>query len=260
MPNQENGSTLLSVRSVGHSFGGVRALSGCSLDVFGGEICGLVGPNGAGKSTLISCVGGALIPDEGEITFQGQSITRLTPSKRFRLGIARSFQLSQEWAKMTVLENVLVAQPEGPLTGLFGALFYRRLIAEAERALVEKAMEILDVFELSRLRNSYASELSGGQKRLLELARIWMANPTIALLDEPMAGVNPVLKARIGTHLQAMREQGITFVLVEHDLQTVARLCDRVIVMAEGTVLASGTFQQIQQNESVVKAYLGVAK
>ena len=251
---------MLSIRHVGHSFGGVRALRDCSLDVFEGEICGLIGPNGAGKSTLISCVGGALIPDEGEIVFDGASVTRLVPSRRFGVGIARSFQLSQEWSKMTVLENVLVAQPEGPLTGLFGALFLRRRLVDAERSLVRKAMEILELFDLFRLRNSYASELSGGQKRLLELARIWMANPRIALLDEPMAGVNPALKARIGGHLQEMRQRGITFVLVEHDLPTVARLCDRVIVMAEGSVLASGTFKEIQQNDSVVKAYLGVTR
>jgi ABC-type branched-subunit amino acid transport system ATPase component len=260
MADARHGTAMLSVRDVGHSFGGVRALQGCSLDVFEGEICGLIGPNGAGKSTLISCVGGALVPDEGDITFQGQAITGLAPSQRFKLGVARSFQLSQEWPKMTVLENVLVAQPEDQLTGLFGALFLRRRIAEAERALVHRAMEILELFDLYRLRNAYASELSGGQKRLLELARIWMADPKIALLDEPMAGVNPALKSRIATHLKEMREHGITFVLVEHDLRTVAQLCDRVIVMAEGTVLASGTFQQIQQNESVVNAYLGVAR
>lgn len=257
MPSQLNGEPIISVRKVALSFGGVQALRNCSLDFVRGEICGLVGPNGAGKSTLIAVIGGDLVPDTGEILFGPDPITNQPPYKRFKLGIARSFQLSQEWYTLTVLENVLVSQPESTLTGLFGALFYRKRIARAERDLVIRAREILEMFELDRLRNSYASDLSGGQKRLLELARIAMARPKIALLDEPMAGVNPVLKAKIVTYLQQMRRDGITFVLVEHDLPTVSRLCDRVIVMAEGTVLASGTFEEIQQNEAVVRAYLG---
>ncbi len=250
---------LLRIRDVHRNFGGLQALTGCTLDVFPGEICALVGPNGAGKSTLVSCVAGSLPVTSGKIFFEDRDVTRLMTHQRARLGLIRTFQLSQEWPALTVLENVLVAAADQEGETLWSALFSRRRLHAREREIVAQAREILSVFGLDHMRDDLAGTLSGGQKRLLELARVAMSRARLAFLDEPMAGINPSLRDRIIQRIRDLRAQGVTFVVIEHDLGIVGELCERVIVLAGGAVIAEGSLAELRQNAQVVEAYLGVA-
>lgn len=252
-------SPLLRVRDVHRNFGGLQALTGCTLDVFPGEICALVGPNGAGKSTLVSCVAGSLPVTSGQIFLDDKDVTRMPTYERARLGLVRTFQLSQEWPGMTVLENVLVAAADQEGETLWSALVNRRRLHAREREIVAKAREILAVFGLDHMRDDLAGTLSGGQKRLLELARVAMSRARIAFLDEPMAGINPSLRDRIIQRIRDLRTQGVTFVVIEHNLGIVGELCERVVVLAGGAVIAEGTLEELRQNTQVVEAYLGVA-
>ncbi|HLJ68024.1 MAG TPA: ABC transporter ATP-binding protein [Chloroflexota bacterium] len=248
---------ILSVQDVRHAFGGVQAVNGCSLQVPAGSITALIGPNGAGKTTLVNLVTGMMRLQGGSVEYAGQNISHWAPDRVARAGLLRTFQLSREFTKLTVLENLLVAATGQIDESLFGALFRRRSVQKQERALVEKARLLLSIFSLDDLRDEWAENLSGGQKRLLELARAVMAEPRMLILDEPMAGVNPALMTRLEEHIRDLRRQGITFLIVEHNLHVVERLCDLVIVMAEGKTLAAGAMSEHRANPEVVRAYLG---
>lgn len=248
---------LLEVSDAVYSFGGVRAVDGCSLMVNQGSITALVGPNGAGKSTLVSLVGGERQCQSGKIVFDGRDITTFPPHEMSGVGLIRTFQLSRQFSNLTVIENLLVAAGRRKGEHLWPAIIGRRGWRREEEALVARADIILNDFELAGVRNSYANDLSGGQKRLLELARGVMAQPKLLLLDEPLAGVNPSLVNELCDRIRALREHGVTFLLIEHNLEAVEQLCDHVVVMALGRTIAAGTLATLRTNDAVVNAYLG---
>jgi len=246
----------LRVTGVSRSFGGVHAVDGCSFTVRRGTITGLIGPNGAGKSTMLNLLAGALQPDQGSIRFFGGEIARLPSFQIARLGMARTFQLSSEFARMTVLENLMVAPLNQRGDSVWAALLGPRVWKREEHEHVASAWSLLQRFNLVHLAHEYAGNLSGGQKRLLELARALHMKPRLLLLDEPMAGVNPALISQLTDYIAALKSEGLTVVMVEHEMGTVERLCDPVIVMAQGRVLAEGSMAEIRANEAVVTAYL----
>lgn len=247
---------ILEVFGLMRSFGGVHAVNGVSFGVQRGKITGLIGPNGAGKSTLLSLVAGTDRPDAGTISYQGTDISNLPAHRRAEAGMIRTFQISSEFGHMSVLENMLVGA-SGQRGGTFlGALRGRRYWGKNQAELVERARGLLARFGIAHSENMYAADLSGGQKRLLEIARSLMTNPTVLLLDEPFAGVNPSLARSVEQHLLALREEGLTMLMVEHELGAVDRCTDSVIVMTEGSVLARGTMAEIRQRQEVVHAYL----
>jgi neutral amino acid transport system ATP-binding protein len=252
----EPGRPLLMVRDLYRQFGGVRAVNGASFEVPNGRITGLIGPNGAGKSTVLNVIAGAIKPSSGEISYREQDITGLPSYKLARRGIIRTFQLSSEFAALTVLENLLVAAPAQRGEALWQAALGKRYWRPQERAMVERARELLVRFDMSAKEDEYAGNLSGGQKRLLELMRGLMAGPALLLLDEPMAGVNPSLARRIEQHLLDLCDEGLTMFMIEHELAVVERLCDPVIVMAQGRVIAQGTMAEVRADREVLDAYL----
>lgn len=248
---------ILQVDHVTHAFGGVKAIDDCSFVVPAGQITALIGPNGAGKSTLVNVVSGFYVPHEGHVQFAGQDITKWPSHRRGGNGLIRTFQISRGYGGLTVLENLMVP-PQGQAgEQLLNAIFRPKLVAEQERANVTKALELLNTFGLYAKRDDYARNLSGGQKRLLEMARALMAEPRLLLLDEPMAGVNPALAEQLAQHIVELRKTGVTFLLIEHNLGIVDQICDHVIVMASGRALATGTMAQVRANQEVVAAYLG---
>ena len=248
---------LLSVRDVHRDFGGVRACNGVTFAVKAGHITGLIGPNGAGKSTMVGIISGALRSTSGSLLFDSVDVTRVPAHLRARLGLTRTFQLSSEFAKLTVLENLVVAAPRQAGESLWGALLGKAHWLPQEQTLVERARELLVRFAMSEKEDEYAGNLSGGQKRLVEIMRALMAQPKLLLLDEPMAGVHPNLAQRIVQYLEELRDSGLTMLLVEHELGVVERLCEPVIVMAEGKVIAEGSMHEMRQHAAVVDAYLG---
>jgi ABC-type branched-subunit amino acid transport system ATPase component len=247
---------LLTVRDLHREFGGVRAVNGASFEVPGGGITGLIGPNGAGKSTVLNVIAGSIKPTSGEIAYREQDITALPPYKLARRGIIRTFQLSSEFAQLTVLENLLVAAPGQRGETLWQAALGKRYWRAQERAVVQRARELLTRFDMTAKEDEYAGNLSGGQKRLLELMRGLMAEPAVLLLDEPMAGVNPSLARRIEQHLLDLCGEGLTMLMIEHELAVVERLCDPVIVMAQGRVIAQGSMADVRTDREVLDAYL----
>ena len=247
---------MLKVVDVHKSFGGIMALDGVSLDVERGSITGLIGPNGSGKSTLFNIISGFHPKDAGEIYLKGQRIDDLPPDAVARKGVGRTFQISQAPAKMTVLENMLLA-PKGQMgEGLWNALFGRRRVLHQEKHNVENALDLLRSVELIDLRNEYTGNLSGGQKKLLSLGRILMAEPEIILLDEPTAGVNPTLTKSLMRLIDDLRKGGKTFFFVEHNMKVISDICDKVYVLDFGKKIAEGTPREIQENEEVLEAYL----
>lgn len=251
------GRDLLLVQDLERSFGGVRAVDGVSLNVERGSITGLIGPNGAGKSTALGVIAGAVRPDAGMIEFDGGDIIRLPPMKRARLGLIRTFQTSSPFQRLTVIENLLVAAQGNSGETLLGAVVLgKHAWRKHERELVDRARELLAQFQMSDKEDEWAGNLSGGQKRLLEIMRGLMADPKLLLLDEPMAGVNPTLARGIEGHLERLGEQGLTMLMVEHELGVVERLCDRVIVMAQGKVISQGTMESLRTEQEVLDAYL----
>jgi branched-chain amino acid transport system ATP-binding protein len=242
--------TLLEVTDVTRRFGGVTAVDHCSLAIREGSLTGLIGPNGAGKTTMFNLIAGALRPDRGQIRLSGKRLDRLRPHQIARLGVSRTFQLTRELADLTVVENVVVHAPVRTLDLL------RRSISEAERA---RAMELLELVGLTRLADAPAGSLSYGQKKLLELAGALMPAPRLILLDEPAAGVNPALLDAIVGYIERVHRTGVTFLIVEHNMDLVMSLCDPIIVMAHGKVLAQGPRDQIQGDPRVLEAYLGAA-
>ncbi len=247
---------MLKVINVHKSFGGLKALDGVSLEVERGSITGLIGPNGSGKTTLFNVISGFYPKDAGEIYLKGERIDELPPNEVAGKGLCRSFQISQAPEKMTVLENMLLA-PKGQMgEGLWCALFGRKRLQHQERHNLEKALYYLRSVELIDLSNEYAGNLSGGQKKLLALGRILMADPEIILLDEPTAGVNPTLSKSLMRLIEDLRKQGKTFFFVEHNMKVISDICDKVYVLDFGRKIAEGTPPEIQQNEDVLEAYL----
>ena len=247
---------ILSVRDVRRDFGGVKAVDGATFDAKRGRITGLIGPNGAGKSTLMSIVAGAIKPTGGTITFDGADITGQPPHRIARRGLIRTFQLSAEFSKLTVLENLLVAVPGQKGESLGGAELGRIYWGKDQDVSVARAREVLERFAMTPKENELAGNLSGGQKRLLEIMRALMARPSLLLLDEPFAGVNPTLAAEIQRYLVDLRDEGLSMIMVEHELAVVERLCDPVIVMAQGKVIAEGAMGDVGAREEVLHAYL----
>jgi branched-chain amino acid transport system permease protein len=237
-------------------FGGVRAVAGVSFQVREGTLTGLIGPNGAGKSTLLAMLAGTLGVTSGKIIYEGRDITGVAAYRRARLGLVRTFQLASEFKRLTVMENLLSAVPGNRGDTFRGSLLGKRYWGADETAAIARAEAILERFGLAQFANHYAGELSGGQRRLVEIMRALMTGPTALLLDEPMAGVHPNLARRIGNELVALCAEGMTILMVEHELAIMDEFCDPVVVMAEGAVLAEGTMEQLRRRSEVVEAYL----
>jgi neutral amino acid transport system ATP-binding protein len=249
---------LLEVRDVAKRFGGLHAVDGASLDVARNSITSLIGPNGAGKTTLFNLVAGMVKPDSGTVRFDGRSIGGKAPYAVARTGLARTFQHARALTRLTVLENMMLAAPSQPGERFWRLFTTPRAVRSREREVEEQAWELLRLVRLDRLARDYAGVLSGGQRKLLEFARALMREPAMVMLDEPMAGVNPALGLELLEHMQALRaERGLTFLLIEHDLEVVMTVSDRVHVMNEGKVIASGPPGAIRNDERVIDAYLG---
>jgi len=246
----------LSVRDLRRDFGGVHAVDGLSFELAAGQVTGLIGPNGAGKSTALKLIAGAVPPTAGQVLVDGTDVAGWPAHKVSRLGVIRTFQHTSEFGRLTVLENLLTAVPGQPGDSIGGALLGRRHARRRQLELLEEAWALLADFQLTAHADSYAGQLSGGQRRLVEIMRALMARPRILLLDEPMAGVNPTLRLTIEAHIQRLRDSGLTMLMVEHELGSVDRVCDSVIVMAQGKLLATGTMAELRGNEEVVSAYL----
>ena len=249
---------MIAVENLHKHFGGFHAVDGATLTIAKGSITGLIGPNGAGKSTLFNVIAGVLKPTSGRVTMDGEDITGLPPHQLFHKGLLRTFQIAHEFSSMTVRENLMVVPGQQAGEVLWNTWFRRALITEEERALVKKANEVLEFLTIDHLANEKAGNLSGGQKKLLELGRTMMVDAKVVFLDEVGAGVNRTLLNTIGDAIIRLnRERGYTFCVIEHDMDFIARLCDPVIVMAEGKVLAEGSIDHIKSNEQVIEAYLG---
>ncbi|MGJ8609720.1 MAG: ABC transporter ATP-binding protein [Octadecabacter sp.] len=253
-------SAMLSAQGLSRRFGGVQAVHDMGLEVPEGSITGLIGPNGAGKSTLFNLLSGVIRPQSGTVHYKGQDVTRVAPYKRARLGLIRTFQLSREFGRLTVLENLMLS-PQMQLGEKMWPLFTKaRDVAAADAKIYERALEVMEIAKLTPLRDAYAGDLSGGQKKLLELARTLMIDCDLILLDEPGAGVNPALMGALTEMIRSLNtDHGKTFLIVEHDMDLISRLCDPVVVMTEGTFLTSGPFDTIRDDPRVIKAYLGGA-
>ncbi len=248
---------VLSLRDLTRDFGPFRAVDGVSLDIRRGSITGLIGPNGAGKTTLFNMVAGSLRPSSGTVALNGQDITGLSPEALFSRGLARTFQIPRPFRRMSVLENVLLPPPGQTGETLMGALFRRGRVAAEEARLIDKAHEVLEFVTLSHLADQPAGKVSGGQMKLLELARALMGDPSVILLDEPAAGVNPTLAGVLIDRIEELNRRGVTFVVIEHDMDFVMRHCDPVVALAEGRVLFQGTADEARGNSELLDAYLG---
>ncbi|CUH77444.1 ABC transporter ATP-binding protein [Tropicibacter naphthalenivorans] len=249
---------MIRVDNLHRHFGGFRAVDGASLEIAKGSITGLVGPNGAGKTTLFNVIAGALPPTSGKVYMDGEDITGLPPHELFHKGLLRTFQIAHEFSSMTCRENLMMVPGGQSGEKLWNTWFGRKRIAEEERALRAKADEVLDFLTISHLADHPAGAISGGQKKLLELGRTMMVDAKIVFLDEVGAGVNRTLLMTIAdTIVRLNKERGYTFCVIEHDMDFIGKICDPVIVMAEGKKLAEGTLDQIKANEQVIEAYLG---
>jgi branched-chain amino acid transport system ATP-binding protein len=249
---------MIVVQDVPKHFGGFRAVDGASLAIEPGSITGLIGPNGAGKTTLFNVIAGVLEPTSGTVTMDGEDITGLPPHALFHKGLLRTFQIAHEFSSMTCRENLMMVPGGQSGETLWNTWFGRKRIADEERALRAKADEVLEFLTIEHLADHKAGQVSGGQKKLLELGRTMMVDAKIVFLDEVGAGVNRTLLNTIGDAIIRLnKERNYTFVVIEHDMDFIGRLCDPVICMAEGKVLATGTLDQIKANEQVIEAYLG---
>jgi len=252
-------SIPLRVQNLEKHFGGITAVDGASFEVESGSLTGLIGPNGAGKSTTFNCITGVHEPDGGSVMFQGEDITGRSPPAIANRGLVRTFQIARELEEMTVLENMMLAPQDQRGEKLVNAVLpgLRDDVIEQEIELREAVWEMLELFEIDHLAEEEAGNLSGGQRKLLELARALMVDPEMLLLDEPFAGVNPTLEEKLLDRIHELTEQGYTFLLVEHDMDLIMENCEHVIVMHQGKVLAEGTPAEIKDDDRVVEAYLG---
>jgi branched-chain amino acid transport system ATP-binding protein len=254
----DKGRTLLAVDGIVKRYGGIHAVDSASFTVDAGSVTALIGPNGAGKTTLFNLVTGFATPDRGSVRFDGEEVAQLPAYAIARRGMVRTFQLTRALAAMPVIDNMMLAAPEQPGEQLRNVLLRPRAVRAREREVREQAEELLEVFGLREKADEYAGTLSGGQRKLLEMARALMARPRMLLLDEPMAGINPTLGRRLLDHIQRLRsEEGVTFLFVEHDMEVVMSHSDRVVVMAEGRVIAAGEPHEVRGDQAVIDAYLG---
>ncbi|SEU35717.1 ABC transporter ATP-binding protein [Stigmatella erecta] len=248
---------MLQADHISKRLGGIAALSHCSLVIGKGLVTGIIGPNGAGKSTLFNVLGGLMAPDQGRVLLEGRDVSGLPPHRLAALGLVRTFQIARDLAELTVLENLLLARPSQTGESLLGALFRPARVRQEEREALQKASALLGRFGLLQHADAPARSLSGGQKKLLELARALMLEPKVILLDEPAAGVSPVMVRGLARIIGELRSEGLTFAIIEHDMDLIAELCDHVYVMAEGTPLTAGRFAEVTADRRVVQAYLG---
>ncbi|MDB9776928.1 ABC transporter ATP-binding protein [Alphaproteobacteria bacterium] len=249
---------IIKVNGLTKKFGGLKALSDCSLSIKEGSITGIIGPNGSGKSTLFNVITGNLPPTNGEILYNEKNITGVPSYELFSMGILRTFQIAHEFSNLTVLENLMMVPGNQKGENLLYTWLNPKLIREEDKIIRDKALEVLDFLNLSHLTNEIAGNLSGGQKKLLELGRTMMVDAKIVFLDEVGAGVNRTLLKDIGTSiLKLNQERGYTFCMIEHDMDFISRLCDPVIVLAEGSVLFEGPSEEVKKNEKVIESYLG---
>jgi branched-chain amino acid transport system ATP-binding protein len=248
---------ILRVESVRKSFGGINAVDGCTLSVKPQSITGLIGPNGAGKSTLFNLIAGLYRPDGGEIWFNNTRVDGLPPYEIVQLGLTKTWQIPHEFRNMTVLENLVLGAKHNAGEHLLNLFIQPGQVRQDEKTLRVRAREILRATQLESLANEHAKALSGGQKKLLELARAMMTEPALVLLDEPVAGVNPTLAGSLMDLIDRLRRDGRTFFLIEHDMNVVMNRCDRVIVMHQGRTIAEGTPASVKANPAVIDSYLG---
>ena len=249
---------ILQVDKLSKYFGGLAAVSSCSLKIKKGSITGIIGPNGSGKTTLFNLIAGNLKPSDGNVLFQGKDITGVPSYELFSKGLLRTFQIAHEFTNLTVLENLMMVPGGQSGEKLTNALFSRKIIKEEEKKIKQKALEVMEFLNLMQLSKELAGNLSGGQKKLLELGRTMMVDAKLVLLDEVGAGVNRTLLKDIGSAiLRLNKEKGYTFWMIEHDMDFISRLCNPVIVMSEGSVLFKGTPDEVKNNEQVIESYLG---
>ena len=250
--------TILSVRNLTKRFGGLVALNNCNIDIEENSITGIIGPNGSGKSTLFNVITGHLKPEEGSVFYNNNDITGLESYELFSLGMLRTFQIAHEFTNMTVVENLMVVPGNQNGESLLYSLLNRKKINEEDEIIRNKAFEVLEFLKIDHLKNELAGNLSGGQKKLLELARTMMVDAKIVFLDEVGAGVNKTLLNDIADSIQRLnKEKGYTFCMIEHDFELISKLCDPIIVLAEGSVLFKGTSNEIRNNDEVIESYLG---
>lgn len=248
---------LLVAQGLSKSFGGIKAVTNTNISVNKGSITGLIGPNGAGKTTLFNLLSNFINSDSGEVVFEGKAIHKLPSYQIAQLGFIRTFQVARVLSRLSVLENMLLAAPRQTGENFFKVWLQQPKLRQEEKQNKTKAMAILESVGLAAKADDYAGALSGGQRKLLEMARTLMSDPKLILLDEPAAGVNPTLIKQICQHINTWNDQGITFLIIEHNMDVIMSLCDRVWVLAEGTNLAQGTPAEIQNNSQVLQAYLG---
>ena len=250
--------TILSVRNLTKRFGGLVALNNCNIDIEENSITGIIGPNGSGKSTLFNVITGHLKPEEGSVFYNNNDITGLESYELFSLGMLRTFQIAHEFTNMSVVENLMVVPGNQNGESLLYSLLNRKKINEEDEIIRNKAFEVLEFLKIDHLKNELAGNLSGGQKKLLELARTMMVDAKIVFLDDVGAGVNKTLLNDIADSIQRLnKEKGYTFCMIEHDFELISKLCDPIIVLAEGSVLFKGTSNEIRNNEEVIESYLG---
>ena len=252
------GDTLIEVKNVTKHFGGLYAVADCSLEVKRGTITGLIGPNGAGKTTLFNVVAGAYAPNAGRVVFDGEDVTGLKPHALFKRGMLRTFQIAHEFSQMTAIENLMAVPPAQPGESLLTNWLAPERVRRADLAVKHKAEDVIDFLKLGHVRNELAGNLSGGQKKLLELGRTMMTEAKAVLLDEVAAGVNKTLLKDLAANIERMnRELGYTFFVIEHDMDLIGRLCDPVIVMASGEKIAEGPMEELRKDPQIIEAYFG---